>query len=313
MSQNLIIVVLLFITFSSFSQKSTDGKVFLDSTWNETTEADHKYFRIIKDYYSDKDNYSISDYYKSGKLQMNGTSKYKDRLIKEGQFVYYYENGKKKSLENYVNDRQIGKQYNWYQNGQVKSETEYFIDENENYPIYKIIQFWDPDGNQKIIDGNGEYEIKNSDYFEIGKLENGLKHGIWQGAIKSSNLTFQETYDTGKLIKGTSTDSQNIKYEYTEKSSMSGPKKGTKHFYQFFGSNFKISDEARNKNIKGRLLLFFIIEGDGSVSEIKVINGLGYGLDQEAIRLVKLYKEWTPGKSRGVGYKVPYTLPISIQ
>lgn len=313
MSTNQITVVIFFMTSLLFSQTPKDGKIFLDSTLNETTEANHQYYRIIKDYYSDKDIYQIYEYYKSGMLKMVGTSKNKDRLQKEGQFVYYYENGKKESTVNYIDDLQTGKQYNWYPNGQIESETEFFIDTNENSPNHKIIQFWDANGNQKIIDGNGEYETKTDNYYEIGKIENGLKQGIWQGSIKSLNLSYQETYDKGKLIQGITTDAQNIKYEYTSSSSKGGPKKGLKHFYQYLGSNFKISNDAKANNIAGTIVLSFNIEANGSVSDLKVTKGLGYGLDEEAIRIIKNYKDWIPAKNRGIGHKIQYIVPITIQ
>lgn len=313
MSTKQFAAVLFLIHSLAFSQPLKNAKIFLDSTWNVTTEANHKYYRIIKDYYSEKDSYQITDHYKSGTVQMIGNSKYKDLLHKEGQFIYYYENGSKESVVNYIDNLQTGKQFNWYQNGQPKSETEYFINPNEHFPDYKIFQFWDSNGNQKIIDGNGEYETKTDNYYEIGKLENGLKQGTWQGSIKSSNLNYHEIYDKGKLTKGTTTDSQNIKYEYTLLSSKGGPKKGLKHFYQFLGSNFNISNEARANNITGKIVLSFNIESNGNVSDLKVTNGLGYGLDEEAIRIIKNYKDWIPAKSRGISHKIQYIVPITIQ
>lgn len=313
MSTNLFAAILFLVSTLSFSQTSKDGKIFLDSTWNETTEANHKYYRIIKDYYSDKESYKIYDYFKSGVLQMAGASKFKDRLQKEGQFVYYYENGKKESMESFTNGSQNGKQYNWYQNGQRKSQTEFYIDINTRLPSYKIIQFWDINGNQKIIDGNGQYETKTDDSYETGKLENGLKQGIWEGNIKSANLNYKENYNQGTLLLGITTDSKNIKHEYTSASTMPGPKKGLKHFYQFFSANFKISNEARTYNITGNIAINFNIEGDGSLSEIKVVKSLGHGLDEEAIRVIKSYKSWEPAKSRGIGYKVQFHIPITIK
>ena len=313
MSTNLFATILFLLSTLSFSQTPKYGKIFLDSTWNETTEANHKYYRIVKDYYSDKESYKIYDYFKSGVLQMAGASKFKDRLQKEGPFVYYYENGNKESMESHINGSQTGKQYNWYQNGQKKSEREFFVDINTRLPSYRIIQFWDINGNQKIIDGIGEYETKTDNFYETGKMTNGLKHGIWEGNIKSLNINYKENYENGTLLFGVTTDSQNIKYEYTSESTMPGPKKGLKNFYQFFGANFKISKEARIYNVTGNMTLNFNIEGDGSIAEIKVTNGLGYGLDEEAIRVIKSYKGWEPAKSRGIGYKVQYYLPIIIK
>lgn len=313
MSTNLFTALLFLVSTLSFSQTPKDGKIFLDSTWNETTEANHKYYRIIKDYHSDKESYKIYDYLKSGVLQMAGASKFKDRLQKEGQFVYYYENGNKESMENYINGSQTGKQYNWYQNGQKKSETEYFIDNNTKSPTYKIIQFWDINGTQKIIDGIGEYEIKTENVFETGKIVNGLKHGTWEGAVNSEKYTYIENYVEGNLISGTSTDSNNIKYNYTSITTMTGPKKGIKHFYNFISNNFIRSKEAKLHNVSGTVYLTFIIEKDGRASDIKVIRKLGFGIDDEAIRVVKSYNQWSASKIRGISSSVMYSLPISIK
>lgn len=313
MSTNSFAAILFLLSTLSFSQTPKDGKIFLDSTWNETTEANHKYYRIVKDYYSDKESYKIYDYFKSGVLQMAGASKFKDRLQKEGQFVYYYENGNKESMESYINGSQTGKQYNWYQNGQKKSETEFFIDNNTRYPNYKIIQFWDINGNQKIIDGNGEYETKADNFYETGKIVNGLKHGIWEGVVNSEKYTYTENYVEGNLISGTSTDYNNIKYNYTSITTMPGPKKDIKHFYNFISNNFIQPKEAKLYNVSGTVYLTFIIEKDGRASDIKVVRKVGFGIDEEAIRIVKSYNQWSASKTRGMSRSVMYSLPISIK
>ena len=92
MKSKLHFILFLLIPVLSFSQAPISKKIYLDSLWNETTEANHKYYRIIKSYNVDQDLYLFQDYYKSGKLQMKGTSKSKDYLSKEGQFLFYYEN-----------------------------------------------------------------------------------------------------------------------------------------------------------------------------------------------------------------------------
>lgn len=313
MSNNLFTALFFLVSTLSFSQTPKDGKIFLDSTWNETTEANHKYYRIIKDYYSDTESYKIYDYFKSGVLQMAGASKFKDRLQKEGQFVYYYENGNKESMENYINGSQTGKQYNWYQNGQKKSETEYLINNNTKSPTYKIIQFWDINGNQKIIDGNGDYETKTDNFYETGKIVNGLKHGIWEGVVNSEKYTYTENYVEGNLISGTSTDYNNIKYNYTSITTMPGPKKGIKHFYNFISNNFIQPKEAKLHNVSGTVYLTFLIEKDGRASDIKVVRKVGFGIDEEAIRIVKSYNQWSASKIRGISSSIMYSLPISIK
>jgi hypothetical protein len=313
MASNLFSAILFMVFSLSFSQTSKDGKIFLDSTWSETTEANHKYYRIIKDYYSDKDSYKIYDYFKSGVLQMVGTSKFKDHIQKEGPFVYYYENGNKESIETYVNGTQTGKQYYWYQNGNKKSEIHYFTDIETKSPTYNIIQYWDINGNQKLVDGNGEYEIESDDLHEIGTLVKSLKHGTWKGKITSAKHSFIEKYEEGNLISGISTDSNGINYSYTSLTTAGGPKKGLKHFYFFISRNFMKPKEAKTNNFIGTVYLTFTIEKEGSASNIEVIRKVGYGIDEEAVRLVKSYKGWTPFKRRGIIEPVLYSLPIKIK
>lgn len=101
MKSKLYLGLLFLIPFLSSSQTPVSKIVYFDSLWKESTEDNYSYYRIIKDYYSKPDNdlYSIFDYYKSGVLQMAGTSTNKDYLAKEGQFACYYENGKKNNFK----------------------------------------------------------------------------------------------------------------------------------------------------------------------------------------------------------------------
>ncbi len=88
---------------------------------------------------------------------------------------------------------------------------------------------------------------------------------------------------------------------------------GKEMFYKFIGENFKIPSEAEKNKVSGKLYLQFIVEKEGTLSEIKVLKDLGYGLGNEAIRLLKLSKNWTPGSINGKPVRVLYSLPITIQ
>ncbi len=68
--------------------------------------------------------------------------------------------------------------------------------------------------------------------------------------------------------------------------------------------------EAKKYNIQGRVIVSFIIEKDGSLTNIKVMRGLGYGFDEEAVRVLKLSPKWNPGLQCGVPVRVMYTFPI---
>jgi beta-lactamase regulating signal transducer with metallopeptidase domain len=84
---------------------------------------------------------------------------------------------------------------------------------------------------------------------------------------------------------------------------------GIVKFYQFIGQNYKAPTEP---NLKGKILITFVVEKDGSLSEINSIKDIGFGTGEEAVRVIKLSPKWIPGKKDGIAVKVSYSLPITI-
>ena len=88
---------------------------------------------------------------------------------------------------------------------------------------------------------------------------------------------------------------------------------GIIEFYKFVGQRFKISDEVSKKNIDTKIYMQFMVEKDGSLSEITIVKDAGYGLGEEATRVLKLSPNWIPGTENGKPVRVLYSLPITIQ
>jgi protein TonB len=65
-------------------------------------------------------------------------------------------------------------------------------------------------------------------------------------------------------------------------------------------------------NLKGKVYVTFIIEKDGSLSDIKILRDIGYGTGAEAIRVLKTSPKWTPGKLKNKEVRVLYSLPIAV-
>ncbi len=87
---------------------------------------------------------------------------------------------------------------------------------------------------------------------------------------------------------------------------------GMNKFYQFLEENIKYPIDAIETNIQGNVRLSFNIGKDGSLSNIKVLDSLGFGLDEEAIRVLKLSKKWKPAVNI-TGEKIATTLAIPIK
>ena len=85
---------------------------------------------------------------------------------------------------------------------------------------------------------------------------------------------------------------------------------GDAKMYEYLGKNIKYPQIARETGIQGRVFVNFVVEPDGSVSNVKVLRGIGGGCDEEAMRVVKAMPKWTAGKQRGKAVRVSYTLPV---
>jgi len=87
---------------------------------------------------------------------------------------------------------------------------------------------------------------------------------------------------------------------------------GADKMEHFIFSNIKYPLKAKEQKIQGKVYVQFIVEKDGSISEIKIRRGAHELLDQEAIRVVKMMPNWKPGTMRGRKVRVRYTLPITF-
>ncbi len=97
--------------------------------------------------------------------------------------------------------------------------------------------------------------------------------------------------------------------------SMDNPPKfpgGMAKFYQFLSDNVKYPPMAAENNIQGNVFVSFTVEKDGSLSELKVDRPLGYGTDEEAIRVLRLSPKWDAGIQDGKAVRVKYNLPIKF-
>jgi protein TonB len=94
---------------------------------------------------------------------------------------------------------------------------------------------------------------------------------------------------------------------------MPEPVGGAAAWSKFLQRNLRFPPVAQEQGVSGRVLLSFIIEKDGQLSNIKVEHGAGYGFDEEALRVLKLAKAWKPGIQNGQPVRVRYTIPMNFQ
>jgi periplasmic protein TonB len=88
---------------------------------------------------------------------------------------------------------------------------------------------------------------------------------------------------------------------------------GMKAFYDHINSNIKYPSIARRMGVQGRVFVQFVIEKDGSITQVAVIRGISDSCNEEAIRVVANAPDWKPGKQRGRSVRVRMVLPISFK
>lgn len=87
---------------------------------------------------------------------------------------------------------------------------------------------------------------------------------------------------------------------------------GEAELMKFLTSNLTYPQEARNKGTEGTVIITFVVEKDGSLSNITAIREIANGCTEEAMRVVKMMPKWKPGKADGIPVKVKYTLPVKF-
>ena len=88
---------------------------------------------------------------------------------------------------------------------------------------------------------------------------------------------------------------------------------GLEELYKWIDNNVQYPAVARENGIEGRVILKFIVEKDGSLSDSTVIHSVHPMVDREALRLVGQMPKWNPGKRAGVPVRVRYCLPIKFK
>jgi hypothetical protein len=310
MKTNILTTALFLITTGIYSQIIEPTRFNLDSLHNPTNSADYKYIRVVENYNNDPKLFIFTEYYRSEKICMKAISTNKDKPYFVGPHFDYYENGNKKQQSNYVDNKLNGLQIDWYDNNVKKSEKEINWDsKNKDYTI-KILQYWNPEGIQTLIDGNGECELSDDQIFEKGKLKNGEKQGIWEGKDRIGKFSFTEIYNEGIFVSGISTDENNTKYPYKELMTKPTPEKGMADFYKHIAKNFRT---PKVQGLQGKIYITFAVDKEGNLTDYKILRDIGYQTGTEGIKAIRSYGKWIPGKNRGISAKVLYSIPISVK
>ena len=112
-------------------------------------------------------------------------------------------------------------------------------------------------------------------------------------------------------VEGEVEDPKNEVYQIVEQ--MPEFPNGHEALMQYIAEQVKYPAEAKKAGAYGRVFIGFIVEPDGSLSGFKVLRGIGYGCDEEALRVAKSMPKWQPGMHRGKAVRVQYLVPVNFK
>nr|WP_068892767.1 energy transducer TonB [Pedobacter panaciterrae] len=87
---------------------------------------------------------------------------------------------------------------------------------------------------------------------------------------------------------------------------------GMKDWAKFIQRNLRYPNAAEEVGAQGKVFISFVIEKDGSVSNVTILKGIGYGCDEEAVRVISKSPKWKPGRQNDQNVRVRYNMPLSF-
>lgn len=218
------------------AQSRQQDTLWFDNQWKPVVDKEKAYyFRTINEL--KRDSIVVKDYYRSGRLQMDGTySSYPN--YKNGTFRWYFEDGKLR------------------QEARIKGDTTFKYRE------------YDHEGNIK----------KQQELLQVERTENGKKSFIYVYADRFP--------------------------EYPG---------GSEAMLQFIRDNIRYPEALRKKNTLEKVVVRFIVERTGKVTEASIVESTNRKLDSEALRIVNKMPNWSPALVDGVTLRCQMSLPISFR
>jgi len=241
-------------------------------------------------------------------LKLIANSKTNDiNLQYHGRYIAYFPTGKKMKSGEFEYGVPVGHQVSYYPGGKFYNSLNYFPD---GKVLYNELR----DSTGKVLAENGtgdwiEFDTAFKDNLASGKVDSGYRVGIWNIKLNDS-VSKHEEYVKGEL-KSTQYFYKSRDTAFTKADVVPEFPGGMEAFLKFLVKVMRYPAAARERGVQGRVLVSFVVERDGSLTDIKVARGIGSGCDEEAVRVMKLSPKWIPGSQNGNPVRVAYTMPLS--
>lgn len=309
----LTLTTLICLTLAGMASAQRDTSVYYlkKTVPTVTTKDDLDYFEQVYPSKAAADSglFVVRQFYKNGKIRSEGLSKTNSAYPRlQGIYTNYFANGNKMTVRHYTDGKQDGEETGYYPNGKF-----YY---SKTYSAGKQLfnEYRDSTGNVLAKNGNGKWteftgDNFGDDIFE-GQVVNGQQEGEWRRKIHDT-LSVVTKFKNGeqKWSYHIGPDGQATYWMVETLPVFPG---GMNGLYRFLAQNIRYPVVARQNNIQGRVIITFIVDTDGKLTDVRVVRGVGGGCDEEALRVLRASPQWSPGLVENKPVRVQYSVPISF-
>jgi len=236
-----------------------------------------------------------------------------ERTVVEGNYgpelTEYYVSGKIKSVENQTDKGKKTIKTAYFPNGNIYYKFE--RNSNKNNFGVRYVECRDSTGKPLAQNGNGnwvEYDENFTFITKQGKIVNGYADSIWTILFWSTSGLY-ETYQKGKLVGSEGFKAKDSAPAATGERMPEFPG-GSTGLNKFLTNHIKYPATARETGTTGTVVLHFMVGLNGTLSDFRIVTGIGAGCDEEVIRVMKTCPPWTPGTVNGIPANVDYAIPV---
>jgi len=115
------------------------------------------------------------------------------------------------------------------------------------------------------------------------------------------------------IVGQTEIEEEVVEEIFTIVEESAAPIGGLAEFYAYIGSQMKYPELAKRLRVEGKVFVKFVVDKDGSITQLEVVKGIGANCDEEAIRVLKTVPKWKPGRQRGRAVKQYMVIPIHFK
>jgi protein TonB len=156
----------------------------------------------------------------------------------------------------------------------------------------------------RIVPDETPVKESNPDQTLFTEAEPGLQDALGESGTGAISAVDNSGSITGSETAGSGTEIRDFVERMPE---FSG---GMKKMYEYIRQNLRYPNEARRLGLEGTVVVTFVVDNAGYISDIKVLKDVGGGTAEEAIRVIRGMKPWQPGRQNGQPVSVRFTLPL---